>query len=127
MMSWFQAFAFKWVNLYRYAAVQQSKHWTEYINPNVVQLPEPAAEAIDRGLMAVGLVTWTIVRVTPGCRIGYVDHTGNHSRVSLDWLHGPYCLSSIGRVLVVTPGGCQIGYLDHTGCQQLNRVLYPKP
>jgi hypothetical protein len=25
-----------------------------------------------------GLVTWTIPGVTPGCQIGYMDHTGCH-------------------------------------------------
>jgi hypothetical protein len=50
-------------------------------------------------LPGVRLVTWTILGVTPGCQIGYMDHTGCHSRVS-DWLHGPYWLSLPGVRLV---------------------------
>jgi hypothetical protein len=47
--------------------------------------------------------------VTPGCQIGYMDHTGCHHLVS----------STIRPTRVVTPGGCQIGYMDRTGCHQL--------
>ena len=36
------------------APVVESKHWTEYINPNVVQLPEPVSQAIDDKIMALG-------------------------------------------------------------------------
>jgi hypothetical protein len=56
-------------------------------------------------------ITWFTGNSTQGCR---------HSRVSLDWLHGPCRLSSIGafdhtRLLGLSAPGCQIDYMDHTG------------
>jgi hypothetical protein len=45
---------------------------------------------------------------TPGCQLGYMDHTGCHQSVFF----------AIRPTKVVTPG-CQIGYKEHTGCHQL--------
>jgi hypothetical protein len=69
---------------------------------------DETGDRLDKAYSMVGAVT-------PGCQIGYMDHTGRD--MDHTGCH-QLVLLTIRPTRVVTPG-CQIGYTDHTGCRQL--------